>query len=324
MAGQGNMASMNHYTDQSVEDAMRLELAEGDAVIGTLGPILRHLLANDDHSMFSDETVARVRGMVASIALQLLHAQADVAAAEDAEEYVEHRFEPLSDALLGNAALLGHLHALALEWQLAERLHGRNGLDPVLSPLLQALIASSDSDTAANAMAMLAAQARFVQSLRRMELALTELPGDLFHSALVTMCALAGEAAEPAARAAEASLRTEFDESRSRLGLLARLVTGMGGGAIAALSISHAGVGIFLTALAIGSGQARDLTVFSTHDRQLARLALALRAAGLKSTAAEEQLIFLHPDVALPDGFDQLRAERASALLAASTPFGAV
>lgn len=321
MAGQGKMAGMNHYTDQSVEDAMRLELAEGDAMIGTLGPILRHLLANDDHSLFSDETVARVRGMVASIALQLLHAQADAAEVEEPEDYVELRFEPLSDALLGNAALLGHLHALALEWQISERLHGRNGLDPVLSPLLQALIASSDSDTAANAMATLAAQARFVQGLRRMELALAELPGDLFHSALVTMRTLAGEDAEQAANLAECALRAEFDESRSRLGLLARLVTGMGGGAIAALSISHAGMAIFLTALAIGSGQARDLAVFSTHDRQLARLALALRAAGLKSTAVEEQLIFLHPDIALPDGFDQLRAERAAALLAASAPF---
>ncbi len=315
------MAGMNHHTDQSVEDAMRLELAEGDAVIGTFGPILRHLLVNDDHSLFSDETVARVRGMVAGIALQLLHAQADAAEAEEPEDYVEDRLEGLSEALLGNTALLGHLHALALEWQLAERLQVRTGLDPVLSPLLQALIASSDAETATSAMAALAGQARFVQSLRRMELSLPELPGDLFHSTLVTMRTLAGQEDELAAQTAEAALRAEFDESRSRLGLLARLVTGMGGGAIAALSVSHAGVAIFLSALAIGCGQSRDLAVLSTHDRQLARLALALRAAGLQPAVVEEQLIFLHPDIVLPDGFEQLRSERAAALLTASAPF---
>ncbi len=65
--------------------------------------------------------------------------------------------------------------------------------------------------------------------------------------------------------------------------LLARLVTGMGGGAIAALSVDHAGAAIFLTALSIGSGQDRDLAVLSTNDRQLARLALALRAARVSS-----------------------------------------
>lgn len=311
---------MTEFSDYSVEDVLRLELAEGDAMIGTLGPILRHLLASDDHSLFSDETIARVRGMVEDIARQLLHAQAAAVGMEAPEDFVEGRVDPLAGTLLGNAALLNHLHALTIEWQLAQRLHGRNGVDPVLSPLLQALIASSDPDTAAAAMTALAAQARFVQSLRRMELALGELPGDLFHSALVTLRTAASEADGSSAEAAETSLRAGFDESRSRLGLLSRLVTGMGGGAIAALSVDHAGVAIFLTALSIGSGQDRDLAVLSTNDRQLARLALALRAAGLKPGAVEEQFVYLHPEVALPDGFEQLRADRAAALLSASNP----
>lgn len=311
---------MNHLTDQNVEDVLRLELAEGDAMIGTLGPILRHLLASDGLSLFSDETVARVRGMGASIALQLLHAQADAANIENPEDYVAERVEELCDALLGQSALVGHLHALAMEWQLADRLHIRSGLDPVLSPLLQALIGSPDADTASSAMAALAAQARFVQRLRRMELNLNELPGELFHSALLTMYALADADSEDAVRKADASFRSEFDESRSRLGLLSRLVTGMGGGAIAALSVSHAGVAIFLTALAVGSGQKRDLAVLSTHERQLARLALGLRSAGLKSSAVDEQLLYLHPDITLPEGFDQLRSDRAAALLAGATP----
>lgn len=311
---------MTQVSEYNVEDVLRLELAEGDAMIGTLGPILRHLLATDDHSLFSDETIARVRGMVGSLARQLLHAEADAAGVEFPENFVAERADPLTGALMNHAALLNHLHALTIEWQLAKRLHSRNGVDPVLSPLLQALIASSDPDTATAAMTALAAQARFVQGLRRMELALTELPGDLFHTALVTQRTLAGDAEGAASEVAETRLRAHFDESRGRLGLLARLVTGMGGGAIAALSIDHAGVAIFLTALSIGSGQDRDLAVISTNDRQLARLALALRAAGLKPAAVEEQFVYLHPDVALPEGFEQLRADRAAALLSTATP----
>jgi hypothetical protein len=156
-----------------------------------------------------------------------------------------------------------------------------------------------------------------------MELPLAELPGDLFHSALITMRAQANEHEDEAAGKAEAALRTRFDEGNSRLGLLARLVTGMGGGAIAALAIDHAGSAIFLTALAIGAGQDRDLAVLSTNDRQLARLALSLRAAGLKPQAIEEQFLYLHPEIALPEGFDQLRPDRAAALLSASAPFAA-
>jgi hypothetical protein len=170
-------------------------------------------------------------------------------------------------------------------------------------------------------MKALAAQARFIQSQRRMELPLGELPGDLFHAALITMRAQAHEDEDEAAGKAEAALRAGFDESNSRLGLIARLVTGMGGGAIAALSIDHAGAAIFLSALAIGSGQDRDLAVLSTNDRQLARLALSLRAAGLKPQAVEEQFLYLHPEIGLPNGFEQLRADRAAALLSASAPF---
>ncbi|MBS1240286.1 MAG: hypothetical protein H6R45_992 [Proteobacteria bacterium] len=312
---------MTHFSEYNVEDLLRLELAEGDAMIGALGPILRHLLASDTYSLFSDETIARVRGMVENLARQLLHAESDAAELETPEDFVAERVDALAGALLGNGPLLNHLHALAIEWQLAERLHSRNGVDPVLSPLLQALIASSDPDTATAAMTALAAQARFVQGLRRMELSLTELPGDLFHTALVTFRTLASEADSESAEIAEAALRANFDESRSRLGLLSRLVTGMGSGAIAALSVDHAGVAIFLTALSIGSGQDRDITVLSTSDRQLARLALALRAAGLKPAAVEEQFVYLHPEIALPEGFEQLRADRAAALLSASAPF---
>lgn len=99
---------------------------------------------------------------------------------------------------------------------------------------------------------------------------------------------------------------------------MARLVMGMGGGATAALNVGHAGVGLFLTALSLGAGQDRDLTALAAHEGQLARLALALRAAGIRPDAIEEQFLAIHPDISLPEGFDTLGADRAAALLARS------
>lgn len=309
---------MTQSAEAPVEATLRDELALGDVVLGTIGPVLGHLLANHDHSLFSDEIVTRVRGMVGDLALQMLTAQAEAADAADPRCWAERHCAALTQALLTEERLVAHCHVLALEWQLTARLETRNAIDPVLSPLLQALVASDDASTASTAMAALAAQARFVQRQRRMELPLGELPADHFHQALATwLDRVDGDSADAAIRAAT-RLRGNYDESAGRLGLLARLVHAMGAGALAALSIGHAGTAIFLSALAMASHQDREITVIATHDRQLARLALSLRAAGLKPKGIEEQFLYIHPDVALPEGFETLRADRAQALLASS------
>lgn len=302
--------------EPTVEDVLRDELAQGDAVIGTIAPILRHLLANDDHSLFNDEIVARVRGMIDHVARQVLDAVEDAQAIGARHDHGEDAIAKVVAELVERSALLGHVHAQALEFQLTERLQARIALDPVLSPLLQALIASPDGGTAASAVALLAAQARFVQAQRRMQLPLGELPADLFHAVLQALRALEAEA--EVLVAAERTLRANYDEGRSRLGLLSRLVHGMGGGATAALDVGHAGVGLFLTALSLGAGQDRDLTALAAHEGQLARLALALRAAGVRPDAIEGQFLAIHPDVSLPDGFETLGADRAAAMLARS------
>lgn len=302
--------------EPTVEDVLRDELAQGDAVIGTIAPILRHLLANDDHSLFNDEIVARVRGMVDHVARQVLDAVEDAQGGSASHEHGENLVGQVVAAVIERSALLGHVHAQALEFQLTERLQARIALDPVLSPLLQALIASPDAGTAASAMGLLAAQARYVQAQRRMQLPLGELPADLFHAVLQALRSL--EAEPEVLTAAEKTLRAGYDEGRSRLGLMARLVLGMGGGATAALDVGHAGVGLFLTALSLGAGQDRDLTALAAHEGQLARLALALRAAGVRPDAIEGQFLSIHPDVSLPEGFETLGADRAAALLARS------
>lgn len=314
-------ATMAETSVESVETLLRDELARGDAMLSTATPILRHLLANEDQALFSDEVVARVRGMMADLARQLLHAQAEAALIADRAGFLAEREDALAAVLIDEPALLAHAHALTLEAKLALQLQARCNIDAVLSPLLQELVASKDDVLAGSAMAVIAAQARFIQHHRRMALPLGELPGELFHKALLGLRSQAGDR-EEAAALAERSLRDAYDEAHGRLGLLSRLVMRMGKTAPRALDVSNAGLAIFATALAMASDQERELTVASFSDRQFARLALALRAAGLKQPAIEEQLLLLHPGFPLPEGFDELRADRASLLLAASASQG--
>lgn len=301
-----------------VEGVLRDELAHGDAVLGTVAPILGHLVTNSGNALFSDQVVAHIRGTAESMAAQLLGAQATAAQIEDPLAFVSHRKPDLAADLLADNSFLSHCHALTVEAQLATRLEQRNAIDLVLSPLLQALISSDDPETASLAMAALAAQARFVQQQKRMELSINDLPGDLFHSVLLIWRNFAATDPDQIVAQAEMQLRSVYDESASRVGLLSRLVSGMGNGALAALSLSHAGVAIFLTALAKSSGQSRDIATMSTNDRQLGRLALALRAAGLKPRQVEEQFVHIHPEVALPEGFEMLRIDKAAEILAES------
>ena len=309
----------------SVETTMRDELAQDDATAQTVVPILRHLLASDDNSLFSDDIVARMRGMVRGFAEQLLEAMGpegsdgDGQTENDKSEQDVASVMALSGAFIENTALLRHVHALALEWQLTERLQSRLSLEAVVSPLLQEQIASANPDMSALAMKLLASQARFCQAQRRMTLPLQELPGSLLEGVLEGLVATAvadGEFSERASAVA-ATLRAGHDEATTRLGLISRLIAGMGGAATMALSVTHSGAAIFLSALAMGSGQDRDVAALSTNEAQLARLALSLCAAGLKPSRVEEQFIAFHPDVALPEGFERLGADRAAAILAA-------
>lgn len=218
----------------------------------------------------------------------------------------------------GAAGLLGGELCARL---VATRLEAQYGIDPVLSPLLQRLIASPESSQASAAMAALAAQARFAQAQRRMELPLAELPGDLFHELLLGWRAYHGTRRSDAMIRAEAKLRNAFDESGGRLALLARLVAGMGEEARAALDFEQAGVPLFLSALAQLSRQSRPMAVLSTNEQQVARLALGLRAAGLDAPAIEAQLLRLHRSAEPPRGLDAIAPADAAQMLAEAGTF---
>lgn len=303
---------------EGIEQVMRAELARGDAMAGTMLPILRHLISNDDRSVFSDEIIARIRGMMGDLADQLLETLAQVSGGGGGDA-IEDRRDAVFQAMIDNPLLLGHVHALAIEAQLAERLHSRLSLDPVVSPMVQALIASSDAEMQALAMQVLAAQARFGQAQRRMRQSLMELPGDEFHAALIAFRSAIGT--DPATSEdlslAERQLRDEYDEGHARIALLARLVHSLGDDVSNALSVTQAGVALFVSALSLVGGQTRDTAILATHETQLSRLALLLRSAGLTPEAIEAEFFALHPDISLPLAFADLEVERAGAILCA-------
>src|SRR5690606_32025816 len=186
--------------EDSIEQILRDELARGDAVIADARPVLRYLLAYEGHPLFSEATVAGVRGMVLDLASQLLHAEAEAGEVSDRAAYVGERQDELARVLIEQGSFLAHAQALVLEAARAERLQALSGIDAVLPPLVQELAARDDETTAALAMALLAAQARFMQHRRRMELPMRELPGDLFHAALMVLRVRGGAGAEAAER----------------------------------------------------------------------------------------------------------------------------
>lgn len=303
-------------SDSKSRDArLSAALSRGDSDLAKIVPVLGHLLGNDDHALFSDEVVARVRGMLGSLAQQLIQAEAQASGKGEGADLASRRMPGLIQRLTNSPSLLSHCHGLALEWQLALRMESEGALDPVLSPLLQALIASEERSTSNLGMTALASQARFAQAQRRMELSLFELPAELFHETLGIWRDNIGSTGGPGIDIADRELRESYDEAGSRLGLLEKLVIAMGKGVTAALSIEHAGVAVFLSALAAASGQQRETVIVATNERQATRLMLTLRATGLKPQAVDQQLVYLHSASALPLESGAIEPDRAAALL---------
>jgi len=179
--------------------------------------------------------------------------------------------------------------------------------------MLQELVASRDEGTAAMAMAVLAAQARFILHHREMTMPLRELPSDHFRSALRVLQSHAGQREEASATAAR-NLGQRFDESHGRLGLLAQLLARVDETA-AALDLSRSGVSLFVSALASASEQERDFCLLALADGHSVRPSLAMRAAGLGQAELESQLLHLDMEISLPGGFAELTPDRAALLL---------
>ena len=293
--------------------ALRQELARGDVALAGVAPVLSHLLASPGQSLVSEDILARMRGMLGDLAYQLIAAENE--ACGKSSDSDPSRTQNLSARLASSNILVSHVYAIAMENQLSERLEQGASIDQVLTPLLQELIASEDDAIAELAMAAMSAQARFVQSQRRMDLPLNELPAELFLDVIACWRESASEVETEALDRAEQALRGKFDESISRLGLLTRLVGALAGGVRAALDLEHAGVALFVTALARSSRQARELAILSCHERQSVRLALALRGSGLKHEDMVRQFLLIHRNLSLPESVGGMAPDAALRML---------
>lgn len=96
---------------EAIEALLREELFRADEAIVHQGPILRYLLRNDDSSIFSDDVIARVRGMVDDIARQLIDALDEDEDAGEGDAFCSR----LASHLCTDQSLLDHLHMLAVE-----------------------------------------------------------------------------------------------------------------------------------------------------------------------------------------------------------------
>ena len=300
----------------SVETVLRDELARADRALGSVAPVLGHILASSGHALVSDAIVARVRGMLNDLARQFTAGLP--CNGPSISEVLEDPVDALAQRFAEDAPMLASLHAAAIEGMLAERLEQRAGIDPVLSPLWQELIASSEPSTGEAAMQALAAQSRFMQSQRRMQHPAGELAPETLERALRIWARGMPLDQEPQITEAMRHFKADYDEAASRTGLLARLTARMGAGAIAALELEHAGLALFASALAQLSGQSRERAVLACFDRQSARLALSLRAAGLEAQSVERQFLTLGPVERLPKGLAEVSSESARAMLQTS------
>lgn len=289
----------------SADHPLRAALMRGDRVLARSAPALRHLLTARDPALIGEAVVAHVGGMLADLARQLAEAVQEPGDPNGAEA-------ALLDRLLANDELRAHCHALALEWRLALRLEAELALDPVLAPLIQVLVAEGDAAAGALAMAALAAQARFAQAQRRMQLPLGELPGELFHGVLIAL----RETWPKLAPSADQALRSQYEEGAGRLALLGRLASESGAQAARLLVVEEAGAALWLTALAARSGQTRERIACAAADPQLGRLLLTLRAAGMAPGEAERQALIVQPDALLPAGLQDIGTREAAQWLA--------
>ncbi len=309
----GNMA-LDRTETTSVEAILKGALARESRALRGVAPVISHMLDSPGQALVTDAIVARLRGMLNDLAQQLLNA---CQASPPSEPSDPATIDALAEEIARDTALLDHLYALAIEGHFAARLEHRASIDPVLSPLLQELIASDKPSIAELAMGTLAAQSRFMQSQRRMDLPLSELPSELFARVLAQFEAVDLDLGLDTGEIGVAltMLRANYDEGAGRLGLLARLTSSMRGGAVAALELEHAGLALFASSMAALTRQKRDFAVLACHENQGARLALSLRAGGMSATAIERQFMLINPAQMLPEDLAALPIERAQALL---------
>lgn len=304
--------TMDRSQSASVDVLLREELARGNRARASVVPVFAHFLDSDGPSLFNDAIIAALRGQLDHLSRQLLAEPSN----DNSSDAARTR-QALSNRLAGDAVIVDHLYSVALEGLIAKNLEQTCAIDPVLSPLLQELIASDSPAIAEIAMSVLAAQSRFSLNHTRMELPLGDLPFEVFARTLEHGEAAAVDANVDVGKAAFAKLKSNYDEGTNRIGLLARLTAAMRGGAIAGLDLAHAGLALFASSCASLLSIEREHAVFACHEGQTVRLALMLKAAGLNGEASERQIALLGGTKAVPCGLEAISQAYARDMLAA-------
>lgn len=289
---------------------LRAELAADDRALSGMVPVLTHMLASPGEKMVSDDVLARLRGLIGSVARQL-NAMGGISEPQHTDA--------LALAIAENGNLLTHFYGLAIEGAITDWLIAERGIDPVLSTLLRELVGSKEAEIAQLAMSLMAAQARFAEGQRRADLAVFELPAGLFDEAIGVWKAWAKREPLPELAKIEGDLRAQYDEGATRIGLIERLLSAIGAGGAVVCELETAGLAIFSSAVAKQTGQQRELVLLSCQPGQSLRLALALKICGLPEEAIMHQFDVLGRAVALPDDFADWKEDAATELLAGSS-----
>ena len=282
--------------------------------------ILSTLVGETDQSLYSDVVIAQVRGLLRDAASRILRLQAEATGDRGRDDFVAEHVDGLTRLFSTDPELIGYAQHLALEWVAAQRLLQRPGIDMALSPLLQELIGHSYPSVAAVAMAVLAAQTRFSQSQRRMELPLEELSAEALKAAIGCWRRYHGGDASDALIRAEHKLRAATDEASTRLSLLERLCSMETRQTPAMFDVEQAGLGLFATALAFKTRQSRRVILCACLMRPKAGLALSLRAVGLRASDVERQCLVFEPDMAPLRGMESVGTREALQMLSQSNP----
>ncbi len=301
--------------DDDPMDYLRADLARGDRALAGIAPVLVKMLAGPSAVLISDRTLAQLRGMIGALASQLLLALRDVAMQEKDSQ---NQYDELVFKLSSNTQLLSHCYALSVEGQLAHHFESTLHIDQTASPLLQNSL-NADGEIAKLAAGAFSAQSRFIQGQARMSLDLRDLPADLFRIAISSATAMLSSDAGIDLDVTSASLRESYDEASSRLALLTRLVTGLPGGASAALDLEQAGLSLFASALSSLTGLPRELAVLACTEGQHTRLGFMLKACAIPQAKIDILMSQIHPKVVLPSSFAELDSG-AAAVVINSTP----
>lgn len=298
---------INTELTESLAASLRADLAGDDRALSGMVPVLSHVLTNRAEPMVSDDIIARMRGLIGNAAEQLLAFNEQHASAED--------LDSLSAALASNGSIVTHYYALAFEGGLSEELAARNGLDPVISPLIRELMGSKDKSVAEIATKLMVSQARFIQGQKRLQSAIVELPPEVLDEVLNVAKGWAKRQIRPFSARLAADFKASYDEASTRFGLLTRLIAMLGASGQLVCEIETAGFAVFCSAVAGQTRQPRELLVLSCQSHQSLRLALALKACGISTESIIRQFEFIGSDVTFPDGFDTWDEQSAADVL---------